>query len=103
MVPTQSSMPMRAPKLQRSGTAAALIDATNFAMSEVRAVMMAPRGGEAHYAPDGVSTATAKLCHYLRRRACAYTRLACPSADLCRNDPHASSGPAAAGQGENEG
>src|SRR5438270_358823 len=31
MVPTQSSMPMRAPKLQRSGTAAALIDATNFA------------------------------------------------------------------------
>src|SRR5256714_2019827 len=37
-------MPMRAPKLQRSGTAAALIEATNFAMSEVSAVMSGSLG-----------------------------------------------------------
>jgi hypothetical protein len=54
MVPTQSSMPMRAPKLQRSGTAPASTEATNFAISDVSAGM----GGS--FAAQGANYATSQ-------------------------------------------
>src|SRR5947209_18004670 len=87
-------MPIRAPKLQRSGIAAALIDATNFAMSEVSAVMNGSLGGgplcdrrtlDRNRETLPLSAPPRLRLHFGSRPA---------AVDLCRYDPNARGRPA---------